>query len=323
MSTDIYYSKEYAQLYAEEGEIICFTLDNEYGSINDVFIKRKIINGWYDLSTPYGYGGAVITKCIDRKKLLESFEERMAEFCRKNNIVSQFVRFHPLLDNQNDFGQMYQAKMVAHTVSVNLLKENLLMEEISGKTRNQIRKAMKNKIEIVFDFDCDRMEEFINIYYKTMDKNNASTYYYFSHEFFYRMKEELKKNLIIVEAFYNGKMIAASMILLGKRYMHYHLSGSNEESRSLYPTNLILYQTMEWGKKNGYEEFHLGGGYGGDDSSLFKFKKGFSKSEEKKFYIGKKIWNREIYEKLCTGRGINPYEVSFFPAYRVERGNRE
>lgn len=46
--------------------------------------------------------------------------------------------------------------------------------------------------------------------------------------------------------------------------------------------------------------FHFGGGVSSDmKDPLFKFKSGFSK-ENRKFYIGKKIHNQEIYDQIIS-----------------------
>ena len=81
--------------------------------------------------------------------------------------------------------------------------------------------------------------------------------------------------------------------------------------------NLLLYEVAKWGNENGYEIFHLGGGYESDSDSLYKFKKSFSKLEDNDFYIGKKIHNVRIYNYLTEI--VNEAKLNkstFFPEYR-------
>ena len=77
----------------------------------------------------------------------------------------------------------------------------------------------------------------------------------------------------------------------------------------------MLYEVALWGFENGYTSFHMGGGVGSKEDSLYSFKKAFYRGEPKRYYIGKKILNSDVYEKLTKMReGIkNP---SFFPKYR-------
>ena len=56
---------------------------------------------------------------------------------------------------------------------------------------------------------------------------------------------------------------------------HYHLSGTLSEYMKLGANNYALYEIALDLCKMGYEKFHLGGGYGGDNSPLFKFKMSF------------------------------------------------
>lgn len=62
-------------------------------------------------------------------------------------------------------------------------------------------------------------------------------------------------------------------------------------------------------------------GYGGDESPLLRFKSTFNKEDEKlDFYIGKKIFNKKIYNKLVEIRKENDMNIessSYFPLYRA------
>src|SRR5699024_109412 len=113
---DIYFDSNYGKLYEnhEKGETNFFEFDSTYGRIEHMFIKRKIpnkINGrsYYDIITPYGYGGPIIKNCKDgfQSLLVEEYKQEFQIFCEENNIVSEFVRFHPLENNADEFNDMY------------------------------------------------------------------------------------------------------------------------------------------------------------------------------------------------------------------------
>ena len=58
----------------------------------DERFKGKIEEGQYfDFSTPYGYGGWII-EGKNTEDLFQAYERCL----RKNNIISEFVRFHPV-----------------------------------------------------------------------------------------------------------------------------------------------------------------------------------------------------------------------------------
>ena len=52
-----------------------------------------------------------------------------------------------------------------------------------------------------------------------------------------------------------------------------------------------------------------------EEDSLNLFKRNFAKLEQTDFYIGKKIWNENIYNRMCEEKNISTKE-EFFPAYR-------
>ncbi|MCR5303828.1 MAG: hypothetical protein K6E33_04635, partial [Lachnospiraceae bacterium] len=68
---DIYFRKEYGCLYEEAEGGVCetFDFDDPLGHVRHMFIKRQIkaAPGFYDLVTPYGYGGPLITQCPEER----------------------------------------------------------------------------------------------------------------------------------------------------------------------------------------------------------------------------------------------------------------
>ena len=75
------------------------------------------------------------------------------------------------------------------------------------------------------------------------------------------------------------------------------------------------------GCANGFETLHLGGGLGSREDSLFQFKKSFNRTSSNVFSVGKKCFNKEVYEYLVSIRhntfGLD-LSSEFFPLYRVK-----
>ena len=124
-----------------------------------------------------------------------------------------------------------------------------------------------------------------------------------------------------MEALYENKIIAAGVYFISNGTIHIHLSGTLSEYLYLSPAYLLRYATTLWGKENGYVLIHHGGGRtNSSDDTLYKFKKQFGVHTEFDFYIGKKVFDWEVYKKLVEIRKQeNPYcvESDFFPQYRV------
>ncbi len=324
---DIYFQKEYGIVNEpiEDGKAICKKIGTAYGIVNHMFILRAIhtkINGeqYYDIVSPYGYGGPVIAECEPGKKdaLLDAYEREFAEYCREHNIVSEFIRFHPIVGNGVDFQKVYDAKLDRKTVGTNLdAYEDPVSEEFSKSCRKRIRRAIRDGITYRITERPDDISGFKEVYYSTMRRNGAGEYYYFSDDYFERCLKYFRDNIILVEALYEGKVIAAGFYFAWENVIHIHLSGTLSEYLHLSPAYVLRYAVTLWGKEKGYSLIHHGGGRSGDlEDSLYTFKKQFGQNTEFDFYIGRKVWNRDIYEKLCIKGGVEPDSKGYFPAYR-------
>lgn len=328
MINDIYFTRKYGLLNEkiEDGVAEFFDFQSDYGRMTHSFIKRKIPteidnNQYFDIISPYGYGGPIIHNTTNRDALIEEFTVEFSKYCKNGNIVSEFIRFHPLYSNQQDLEDLYDLQLIRKTVGTNLFDfEDPFQEEFSKSTRKMVRKLLRDsKISYQVNESVDQLDDFKTIYYSTMERNNASDFYYFGDEYFNELLKNFKENIITVSVFYEYKVIAMGLYFISDDNIHVHISGTLSEYIDYSPAYILKYATVEWGKENGFKLIHYGGGTSNDsNNSLFKFKKKFGQNTEFDFYIGKKIWNDEIYDKLCVATDV-PVDSEFFPAYR-EKG---
>lgn len=324
---DIYFEPNYGKLYEkiENGISMVYDYEDDFGKVQHMFIKRKIPfsidnNIYYDIVTPYGYGGPTVEPNNEntRNKLIQNFMIGLDKFCSKQNIVSEFVRFHPLVDNAYDFMKHYDVSQIRNTLGTNLYEyDDPFQEEFSKSCRKNIRQSLKAGVTFKITEQPNDVSKFLDIYYSTMDRNNASDYYYFDEEYFNLCLEYFKDNLLLVEAVYEDKVIAMGFYFIYKDFIHTHLSGTISDYLYLSPAYVLRYALTQWGKEKGYKIIHHGGGRSNDpNDSLYKFKKRFSKNTEFKFFVGKKVWNENVYRQLCEMRNIDN-NSDFFPAYRL------
>lgn len=299
--------------YYQEGETRGINVVMKRDIATDPHFEGKLEKGeFFDFATPYGYGGWII-EGENTEDLFEEYEK----WCFKNKIISEFVRFHPVVKNHTKVGAAYEVIALGETVAMDLESPEVIWSNIISKNRNMIRKAQKNGIQIYSGRNPELFEEFRKIYNSTMDKDNATKYYYFGKEFYTSIIEDLPHNAQLFYAVLDEKIIAASIMLSENGYMNYHLSGSIKEYSNLAPTNLLLYQAALWGEANGCKSLYLGGGVGSGEDSLFKFKKSFYRKDDlPRFYIGKKILNKELYSELTSMRE-DLSGSGFFPEYRA------
>lgn len=320
---DTYWLSGYVKAFKIHGDgepLLFYYEDSQARGIN-VVMKRdiaddkhfvgKIKSGeWFDIVTPYGYGGWVIEG--DRTEQL--FAEYKA-WCRDNHIVAEFVRFHPVVENHKQCIDAYDVLQLGEVITMDLSSPETIWANITSKNRNVIRKAQKNNIVIDCKQDKEIYEKFRDLYNATMDKDSAEEYYYFEEQFYDSIREDLSENARVFYAKYEDKIIGTSIILNANGRLNYHLSGSDHEYANLAGSNLLLYQVALWGAEHGYKTLYLGGGVGSGEDNLFKFKKAFYRGENKHFYIGRKIFCQEKYDELVAMRS-DLQETNFFPKYR-------
>ena len=322
---EIYYQWEYVDAFYRNGDgipkLAYAELEDEY--VYNVFFIRDIVKdlklnneySCYDIITPYGYGG--VNANTNNRNLINYFFKNFSIYCNQNKIVSEFVRFNPLLNNFRYYSDDYDIINASKTVYMKLDNSEQIWNDLESRCRNTIRKARNNNLEIKSGLNKKMLSEFIDIYNETMRRDNANSYYFFNDDFFDSILNNLEKNAKIYTVYYEGKAINSSIILFNGENAHYHLSGTLSEYMKLGANNFSLYEIAVDLCKLGYKKFHLGGGYGGDDSPLFKFKKSFNKNGELNFYIGKKIYNEKLYNELCKLENVDINE-SYFPAYRKQ-----
>lgn len=269
---------------------------------------------FFDFSSPYGYGGWII-EGDDRAGLFAAYER----WCRRTGIVSEFVRFHPMVGNHKSCVDFYDVVRLGEVVQMDLTSPEVIWSNMTSKNRNMVRKAIRSGVKVYNGRFPEVFQQFKVIYDATMDKDHADSYYYFDEAFYNSILEKLPQNAQVFWAEYDSKMIAASIMLSCNGMMNYHLSGSLKEYSGLAATNLVLYEAALWGCASGCRTLYLGGGVGSGEDNLFKFKRSFYKGDLTNFHIGKKVFLHNEYTKLLSLRSEKDESAinsSFFPIYR-------
>lgn len=323
---DVYYKKNYGLLYEqiENGKCEIFNFQSSTGSVRHLFIKKEIpylLNGiqFYDILSPYGYGGPLITTCKEGKRniLAKEFEAAFSAYCKEQRIICEFVRFHPLFSNAQDFSACYELSFKSFTTGTALAPyTDPIQHEFSKSTRKTIRKALKAGVTYRITKKPESLAPFRTMYVETMKRIGAHDIYFFDDTYFSKCLEYFDDNIILAEAIYEGTTIGMELHFHYNKWIHTHLSATKEEFHHLSPVYVMTYAITEWGKSNGAELIHSGGGRTSDpDDKLYLFKKKFGQNTQFEYYTGSKIWNGEIYERLCEKSGTL-MESDFFPAYR-------
>lgn len=334
---DIYYRHAYAELCRcmGDGEPFLFVYEDDEGNtVCYAFIRRplhalpfasgaRLEGEWYDIISPtYGYGGPLCAQ--PHEQLLWEFRAELETYCRGANIVSEFVRFHPLLGNHRLLEGTMDIVYDRETVFIDLGRtEEELFESYHPNHQRNIRKALKSGLEfrVLEGHEAlQQMEVFYRLYRATMDKVGALPYYYFSTEYLERLFSRLGRSAPLGAVFLEGRMISAALCLREGDVLTYHLGASEEASLHLGTNTFQFHHIALWAKRNGLRAFHLGGGHQGRDS-LFRFKHRFNPEGTLMLNTGRKVHHPEVYERLVESwkhHHAQSLAETYFPAYRTQ-----
>lgn len=330
-NADIYYSRGYTLPFQHngDGEPILIYFESPNNRSICVMMKRDISDDsknfsmlekkkWWDMVTPYGYGGFIFEKAPNDKDI-DSLKSELQIKLRELGIISVFFRFHPVLNNAHLHDTFVNVIELGKTITIDLKSPETIWGNLTSKNRNTIKNAEKSNIVIKHGKGLELLQTFKTIYDQTMKKDHAESYYFFDEKFYEVLDFYMKNNYEIFYAEHYGNIIAMSIILCSGNQIHYHLSGSIFEFRNFNPTNLLLYKVALWGYENGYKTFHLGGGVGSGEDNLYKFKASFNRNSNYQFSIGKLIIDNKKYQELVSLRKSDSNfdsKSSYFPLYR-------
>jgi hypothetical protein len=305
---DIYFGPHYAALHAFEIGSRALLMVFEASAqvwlypfiIRPVPVLRdyELENTWFDLESPYGYGGPLSNS--DDAHFLRAAHQAFENWCAEQRVVTEFVRLHPLLRNDHWLDPQVELVYDRSTVSLNLAGISQLeigKLPISKMSRYMIRRAMQSDVQVESVSIKDNFDKFVTLYKETMARRGASELYYFNDRYFAGLRDLAEHNGWLLVAKREGRWLGAGLFLRGTKYLHYHLSASTEE-RQNGATNLLLYEAAAIGSRHGLSQLHLGGGRtSAAQDSLLEFKKSMA-TDCHSFQIGKRIHDREVYAML-------------------------
>ncbi|MFA5528220.1 MAG: hypothetical protein WC996_06345, partial [Peptostreptococcales bacterium] len=218
---DVYYLNQYFTKgeYSDKGEPLLIFYEGESGMLLSYVVQQYDIawsttfnglkpNTYFDWSSPYGYGGPLIEQ--HNYQDMRVFFDLLTQWCKANKIISQFIRFHPLISNYEVWKEFCVQRLEKHSVMIDISIKEKIWENLSSKNRNMIRKAKKSSIRIYEDRNFEYYSNFIQLYYFTMKRNNSDEYFYFSTNYFLELKENLGSHLSLFHALYDGRIISSS-----------------------------------------------------------------------------------------------------------------
>jgi hypothetical protein len=280
-------------------------------------------DGWRDATSVYGYGGPVASGASIPQSIVQNFQKALAAELAAQRVVAVFSRLHPLISQERILSGLGQISPVGLTISVDLtIPLDQQWAGYSKKCRRVIEKARDAGVVVVHDHDWRYQGEWIDIYDDTMRRVNASTSYYLEAAYFDQLARELKDVVQLFVALVDGTVAAGGLYTICDGIVQAHLGGMRREYMKISPTRLVDDTARVWAFESGARVFHLGGGVGGREDSLFQYKSGFS-DRRHQFSTWRWIVDADVYKLLCEGLRVDDVDEitdnlgsQYFPAYR-------
>lgn len=238
-----------------------------------------------DMTTAYCYGGPVVIdiEVIGQQSLFTSRAEgSYHKWCQKNNVVAEFMRFHPLLDQP--YPNQKKENRITYVVPVDT--------KYNANCRNKCNKAWNAGV-VVKRAKREDIKRFAADYRKGLDVLKADKFYYFNDAYFAAMSQWDKAHLLIAEI--DDCWLSAGIFLEGGDTLEYHLCTTNARGYDLAANNVLIDAALLFCKELGLKQLYLGGGKTPElGDPLLEFKRSFG-GVEKKFYVGQQIFKPEVY----------------------------
>jgi len=336
-SYDFYHLSGYHQLAEKLGEGKAIFLAYQEGEYfiglplllrNLSYIEGLERFNWLDATSVYGYAGPVSSHHELPKSVICNFIEKISDYLYNNRIVSVFSRLHPILGNHSIIKDIGEVSYMGETVAINLNTE--LSEQwqyYSSNHKRNIKKLRRLKARVFLDKKLAFLEKFWELYTETMQRVKASNHYFFSLDYFKSLfninntTNFCSFHLFLCEIEEN--IVSGGIFSECNGIVQYHLGATANVWLKYAPLKLVFDEVRLWAYRRGNRWFHLGGGVGATQDSLFRFKAGFSPIRFP-FYTWKWIIRPKVYETLVRARQnwyeslgkTFPSNKNFFPKYR-------
>ncbi len=158
--------------------------------------------------------------------------------------------------------------------------EEELMANMRPKTRYNIGIAQKKGVTVVEDTTEAGLSEYLRLLAETTKRQK---FYAHDEEYFRKMWEALSGSgmMRIFKAMHEGKALTVWIVFLFNNKLYYPYGASSREHREVMASNLMMWEVIRFGKKEGCTSFDMWGSLGSDANpkdpffGFHKFKEGY------------------------------------------------
>lgn len=261
-------------------------------------IKSKLF-GTRLCSLPFSdYGGPVLKPNKENTLIINEFLENLPVAMTQINYME--VRSPIQNEVTKSLGSVLKLGNMKYMTFIIDLRESF--DEIWRKRfdkylRNAVRKAVKNKIEVVEENFEESLTSFYRLYLSTMKKLGSPPH---GIEFFKACHKSLGEQIQIFLATTPNKIVGGVLVFLGRKIIYPVYEGIDPKYRRLNVASLLFSHIIDWGCENGYHTFDFGRTL--YSSGVYSFKKQWGGKEKPLpyYYMGERIPQQDPREKYAN-----------------------
>ncbi len=326
---DFYHRPAYHRLAEDRGEGTAhlFTYrDGDYTIALPLLLRPVEASGgeaWSDATSVYGYAGPLASHTGMPESVVRDFQQALKEALVERRVMALFSRLHPLIPQTAMLAGLGDCRQEGETVSIDLtLPPEAQRAQYRSSFRSRINKLRRDGVVCQRDEDKRHLGDFVSMYHETMRRVNAHSSYFFDADYFARLVSGLGPKLQLFVVAVDGRIAAGALVTICDGIVQYHLGGTGDDFLNLSPMALLMDTVRLWANDEGARAFHLGGGVGSKEDSLFHFKAGFS-DRRHTFPTWRWVIEPDAYRELCDrnarrniAHGVRWASTDYFPQYR-------
>jgi hypothetical protein len=246
-----------------------------------------------DASSPYGYGGPLAT--TRDRAFIEAAWSAYCAWMRDQSVVVEYVRFHPVLGNERDYG--------GHVVdNRQVVCVDLTVEDLASNYAPRLRQTLKKPLRAGLAYEEMPLgvhaRAFGEFYRQAMGEIGADTFYLFSDAYFEELARSELTTLGICRRAAAGEWLAAALFLDGRGVREYHLAATSEEGRQLAASGFVLHEAALAARRLGMQSLYLGGGTDTSADNALLFFKGAFSPQRLLYRTGWHVFDAHAYDGL-------------------------
>lgn len=223
-----------------------------------LFFVKNVVVGKVLLSSPFAvYGGILAEDEVVRTHihahLMNLAEQLDVDRIELRNSVQQQCVTVPNVDRYVAFTQYLTTD------------ETELLNSLPKKTRNVVRKSLKQAFEIRYGAELPYFED---LYARNMRRLGTPC---FPPSYFANLVRNFGHMVDVREVWLDGQVLAASLNFLFRGDMHIYYAASDVKHNALGPNTFMYFDHLRWGGKNGFTTFDFGRCKRG--TGVFEFKR--------------------------------------------------